>query len=81
MVMDGILLMCVCVTTNFPFLVHDIFIHQRIKWWRNTDNFYLRAIRRAHKVHHKKMDKENGKCFGMLLVPMQYFLDELKRKK
>jgi beta-carotene 3-hydroxylase len=55
------------------FFVHDIFIHQRFKIFRNTDNFYLRAIRKAHKVHHKKMVKEDGKCFGMLLVPFKYF--------
>lgn len=55
------------------FLVHDIFIHQRIKWLRNSDNFYFRAIRRAHKVHHKHLGKEDGECFGMLLVPFKYF--------
>jgi beta-carotene 3-hydroxylase len=55
------------------FLVHDVFIHQRFKFFRNTDNFYLRAIRKAHKVHHKKIVKEDGQCFGMLLVPFKYF--------
>ncbi len=55
------------------FLVHDIFIHQRFRILRKTDNFYLRAIRRAHKVHHKKLVKEDGECFGMLWVPLRYF--------
>lgn len=55
------------------FIVHDVFIHQRIKWLRRSDSVYLRAIRKAHKVHHKKMHKEDGECFGMLLVPMKYF--------
>lgn len=55
------------------FLVHDIFIHQRFKWLRKTDNIYFRAIRRAHKVHHKHIGKEHGECFGMLWVPMKYF--------
>lgn len=62
------------------FLVHDIFIHQRFKWLRNSDNFYLRAIRRAHKMHHKHLGKEHGECFGMLVVPMKYIREELKRK-
>lgn len=57
------------------FLVHEVFIHQRLKWWRNSDNHYLRAIRRAHKMHHKHLDKEHGECFGMLIVPMKYFRD------
>lgn len=55
------------------FLVHDVFIHQRTKWLRNTDNYYFRAIRRAHKMHHKHLGKEHGECFGMLFVPFKYF--------
>ena len=55
------------------FLVHDIFIHQRFKIFRNTDNSYLKAIRRAHKMHHKHLGKDEGECFGMLWVPMKYF--------
>lgn len=57
------------------FFVHDIFIHQRFKFLRKTDNSYFRAIRRAHKVHHKHLGKEDGECFGMLWVPMKYFKD------
>lgn len=55
------------------FLVHDVFIHQRIKIFRNSNSRYLRAIRRAHKMHHKHLGKEDGECFGMLWVPMKYF--------
>ncbi len=55
------------------FLVHDIFIHQRIKMFRNVNNWYARGIRRAHKMHHKHLEKEDGECFGMLFVPFKYF--------
>ncbi|MES2811399.1 MAG: beta-carotene hydroxylase [Bacteroidota bacterium] len=55
------------------FLVHDIFIHQRFKLFRNTNNRYAKALRRAHKMHHKHIGKEHGECFGMLLVPFKYF--------
>ncbi len=55
------------------FLVHDVFIHQRLPWLKRSDNVYLRAIRKAHKVHHKHLGKGEGECFGMLLVPMEYF--------
>jgi len=58
------------------FMVHEIFIHQRFKIFRNSNNWYLRAIRRAHKMHHKHFNKEHGECFGMLLVPLKYFKDE-----
>ena len=55
------------------FLVHDIFIHQRFKLFRNANNIYARAVRRAHKMHHKHVGKEHGECFGMLFVPFKYF--------
>lgn len=55
------------------FFVHDIFIHQRIPWLRNTKNRYLLALRRAHKQHHKHIQKEEGECFGFLWVPIKYF--------
>lgn len=57
------------------FLVHDIFIHQRFKIFRKADNAYFAAIRRAHKVHHKHINKKHGECFGMLWVPYKYFRD------
>lgn len=55
------------------FLVHDIFIHQRFKLFRNADNWYAKGVRRAHKIHHKHLGKEHGECFGMLFVPFKYF--------
>ena len=57
------------------FLVHDIFIHQRFRIFRNSDSVYLRAIRKAHKVHHKHLGKEDGECFGMLIVPFKYLME------
>ncbi|TCC89172.1 beta-carotene hydroxylase [Pedobacter frigiditerrae] len=62
------------------FLVHDIFIHQRFKIFRNTDNWYFKAIRRAHKMHHKHLNKQHGECFGMLWVPFKYFMESKKTK-
>ena len=55
------------------FIVHDIFIHQRFKIFRNIDNRYARGIRRAHKIHHKNIYKTEGECYGMLWVPFKYF--------
>ena len=55
------------------FFVHDIFIHQRFKLLRNANNRYAKALRRAHKMHHKHIGKEEGECFGMLVVPWKYF--------
>jgi beta-carotene 3-hydroxylase len=55
------------------FLVHDVLIHRRFKWFNTTNNRYLKGLRKAHKVHHKHLGKEEGECFGMLNVPKRYF--------
>lgn len=55
------------------FLVHDVLIHRRFKWFNKTTNKYLIGLRKAHKVHHKHLGKEEGECFGMLFVPFKYF--------
>jgi len=54
------------------FLIHDVLIHQRFKWFKNTKNKFLLGLRKAHKVHHKHLDKYDGECFGMLFVPKKY---------
>ncbi len=55
------------------FLIHDVLIHQRFKWFKHTNNWYLKGLRKAHKIHHKHLGKEEGECFGMLFVPFKYF--------
>lgn len=62
------------------FLVHDVFIHQRFKVLRKIDNPYFKGIRRAHKMHHKHIGKEDGECFGMLWVPYSYFREQKARR-
>ena len=60
------------------FLVHDIIIHQRFRLFTRSKNFYVRAIRKAHKIHHKHLGPEDGECFGMLWVPVKYFKEALR---
>ena len=55
------------------FLVHDVIIHQRFKWFTRSSNVYVRTIRWAHKMHHKHMGKEHGESFGMLYVAKKYW--------
>ncbi len=58
------------------FFVHDIYVHQRIKLFKNLNTKYFKAIRRAHKMHHKHLTKENGESFGFLIVSKKYFKKE-----
>ena len=60
------------------FMIHDVYIHRRFKWLRDIDHPYFIAIRKAHKVHHKHLGKDNGECFGMLLVPKKYYIEAKK---
>ncbi len=56
------------------FLVHDVLIHRRFNWFDQRNlHPYLQGLRKAHKVHHKHLGKEDGECFGMLWVPQKYF--------
>ena len=62
------------------FMVHDVIIHQRFKWFTRTNNIYFRAIRWAHKMHHKHLGKEEGESFGMLHVNEKYW-EKVKRER
>ena len=54
------------------FIFHDWFIHNRLKAFR-SDNRYLMAIRRAHKIHHKSTEKNPSEEFGLLVVGKKWF--------
>ena len=68
------------------FIVHEVIIHQRFKWFTRSNNSYVRTIRWAHKMHQKNLGKEDGESFGMLFVAKKYWDkvkkdNELKSKK
>ena len=62
------------------FLIHDVYIHQRFRWFRQLDSTYSRAILRAHGAHHAKQTKEDCVSFGLLVVDRQYFGKRSKAK-
>jgi beta-carotene 3-hydroxylase len=62
------------------FIVHDVIIHQRFKWFSRSNNSYVRTIRWAHKMHHKHLKKEDGESFGMLYVHKKYW-EKVRRDK
>ncbi len=55
------------------FLIHDVYIHQRFKWFRQLEGKYSKAILRAHGDHHSNQEKEAGRSFGLLVVHPKYF--------
>ncbi len=62
------------------FIVHEVIIHQRFKWFTRSNNTYVRTIRWAHKMHHKHLGKEDGESFGMLFVAKKYW-DKVRRDR
>ena len=55
------------------FLIHDVYIHQRFKWFRQLDSKYSRAILRAHGAHHSQQTKEDCESFGLLVIDKKFF--------
>jgi beta-carotene 3-hydroxylase len=53
------------------FLVHEVFIHKRLKFWRTTHHVYWLAVRKAHMQHHRHLTQEDGERFGLLWVTRQ----------
>lgn len=54
-------------------LVHDIIIHQRVKWFTKLNHPYIKALRKAHKAHHADVSKNAAVSYGMLWVDKKYF--------
>jgi beta-carotene 3-hydroxylase len=47
------------------FVFHDCFVHNRITAFK-SNNMYLWALKRAHKIHHKSIQKKPATFFGLL---------------
>lgn len=60
------------------FLIHDVYIHRRFKWFRHLDSKYSRAVLRAHGAHHAKTTKENCESFGLLAINSKYMKNNRK---
>jgi beta-carotene 3-hydroxylase len=54
------------------FLVHDVFVHQRIKWLKKTEVPYFRAMRKTHHLHHAVHSKKGAQAFGFLFVKRKF---------
>ena len=63
------------------FLIHDVYIHRRFKWFKQLDSKYSRAILRAHGTHHAVQTKENCESFGLLVVDSKFFKKRSRKKE
>ncbi|MEO0473233.1 MAG: sterol desaturase family protein, partial [Bacteroidota bacterium] len=60
----------------FYFIFHDIIIHRRVKIKYTFNSSYVNRLIRAHKMHHKHLQKEDSEAFGFLYADRKY---EVKR--
>ncbi|MBN3521288.1 sterol desaturase family protein [Algoriphagus lutimaris] len=58
------------------FILHDILIHRRIKWFQKPKSKFLKALFRAHQAHHRTNKKDDAVSFGLFLVPKEYYKEE-----
>ena len=63
------------------FFIHDLLIHQRINVGFKPKSLYLRAIQKAHKMHHTHKGQEQGECYGMLFFPYKYYVEAKQHGK
>lgn len=58
------------------FILHDVWVHRRLKWFERPKNYFLKGIFKAHQAHHKTNQKDDAVSFGLFLVPKKFFKDE-----
>ncbi|MBE7177424.1 MAG: sterol desaturase family protein [Mucilaginibacter polytrichastri] len=54
------------------FIFHDWFIHNRFRWTYHVKNKYLLRLRRAHKMHHKSVERRPSTEYGLLIVSKKW---------
>lgn len=55
------------------FIIHDVMVHRRAKWFDRPKNSFLLGIFRAHQAHHATNKKHDAVSFGLFIVPKKYF--------
>ncbi|SMD42914.1 beta-carotene 3-hydroxylase [Aquiflexum balticum DSM 16537] len=55
------------------FIIHDVLVHRRIKWFERPKSKFLLGIFQAHQAHHATNKKNDAVSFGLFWVPKKYF--------
>lgn len=63
------------------FYLHDVVVHRRTFSAKMPEWAYLKALRHAHRMHHKHVNKQPSESFGLLFFSWKYFREsQLKAK-
>lgn len=60
------------------FVLHDVMVHRRLKWFDRPKNYLLKGIFKAHQAHHRTNQKDDAVSFGLFIVPKEFFKKEEK---
>jgi len=55
------------------FILHDVWVHRRLKWFGKPRNILLKGIFKAHQAHHRTNQRDDAESFGLFLVPKKFF--------
>jgi beta-carotene 3-hydroxylase len=58
------------------FIIHDVLVHRRLKWFEKPKSKFLMGIFKAHQAHHATNKKEDAVSFGLFVVKKKYFKRE-----
>lgn len=50
-------------------LLHDMLVHQRIRFRRRAKSAYLKRLIQAHRLHHAVRERDGAVSFGFLYAP------------
>ncbi|MDP2188694.1 MAG: sterol desaturase family protein [Sphingobacteriaceae bacterium] len=55
------------------FYLHDVLVHRRTFAAKTPEIPYIKALRHAHRMHHKHVNKQPSESFGLLFFNWRYF--------
>lgn len=62
------------------FYLHDVLVHRRTFSAKTPEISYIKALRHAHRMHHKHVNKQPSESYGLLFFNWRYFADLKKTK-
>lgn len=63
------------------FLGHDVFVHRRLPFLRNTQSKYWKLVLLTHRRHHIYKEKHGAEFFGLLWVTQGMYDRSVARRK
>ena len=55
------------------FILHDVWVHRRLKWFGKPRNTFVKGIFKAHQAHHRTNQRDDAESFGLFFVPKKFF--------